>query len=116
MCILLCSCINPDQWYQSGPALSLFFSSCPQRGQGIRSSTSQPRRPPLAEGKKDEGAGDPIKILLEDALEKQRNAMMDNFDKILQWLPTGGTSKSNTKFNKISPPMEELNAMETIAS
>jgi hypothetical protein len=33
----------------------------------------------MAEGKKDEGAGDPIKILLEDALEKQRNAMMDNF-------------------------------------
>ena len=29
--------------------------------------------------KKDEGAGDPIKILLEEALEWQRNAMMDNF-------------------------------------
>ena len=38
-----------------------------------------PRRPPMAEGKKDKGAGDPIKILLEDALEKQRNEMMDNF-------------------------------------
>ena len=33
----------------------------------------------MAEGKKDERAGDPVKILLEDALEKQRNAMMDNF-------------------------------------
>ena len=50
--------------------LSLFLFSCPQRGQGIRSSTTQPRRPPMAEGKKDEGAGDSIKILLEEALEK----------------------------------------------
>ena len=71
----------------------------------------------MAEGKKDEGAGDPVKILLEDALEKQRNAMMDKFFfQILQWLPIGGTSKSNTKFRKNFPPMEELNAMETIAS
>ena len=29
--------------------------------------------------KKDEGVGDPIKIFLEEALEKQRNAMMENF-------------------------------------
>ena len=50
---------------------------------------------PMAEGKKDEGAGDPIKILLEEALEKQRNMMMDNFAQTLQWLPTYGTSASN---------------------
>ena len=46
----------------------------------------QPRksqRPPMANEKKDEGAGDPIKILLEEALERQRNAMMDNFAQIL---------------------------------
>ena len=30
----------------------------------------KPRLPPMAEEKKDEGAGDPIKILLEEALEK----------------------------------------------
>ena len=42
----------------------------------------------MAEGKKDKGAGDPIKILLEDALEKQRNVMMDKFAQILQRLPT----------------------------
>jgi hypothetical protein len=33
----------------------------------------------MGEEKKDEGAEDPIKMLLEEALEKQRNAMMDNF-------------------------------------
>ena len=43
----------------------------------------KPRRRPMAEEKKDEGAGDPIKILLKEALEKQRNAIMDNFAQIL---------------------------------
>jgi hypothetical protein len=33
----------------------------------------------MGEEKKDEGVGDPIKMLLEEALEKQRNTMMDNF-------------------------------------
>jgi len=35
--------------------------------------------PPMAEQKKDEGAGDPFKILLKESLVQQRNAMMDNF-------------------------------------
>jgi hypothetical protein len=43
----------------------------------------------MGEEKKDEGVGDPIKMLLEEALEKQRNAMMDNFAQILQRMPTG---------------------------
>ena len=42
----------------------------------------------MGEEKKDEGEGDPIKILLEEALEKQRNTMMDNFAQILQRIPT----------------------------
>jgi hypothetical protein len=33
----------------------------------------------MGEENKYEGAGYPIKILLEEALEKQRNVMMDNF-------------------------------------
>ena len=58
----------------------------------------QPRKPqqsPMEEVKKDEGVGYPIKILLEEALEKQRNAMMDSFAQILQWFPTYGASTSN---------------------
>ena len=43
--------------------------------------------PPMVDENKDKGVGDPIKILLEEALEGQRNAMMDNFSQILQWLP-----------------------------
>ena len=41
----------------------------------------------MGEENKYEGAGDPIKMLLEEALEKQRNTMMDNFDQILQRIP-----------------------------
>ena len=37
------------------------------------------RWPPMTDEKNDEGAGDPIKILLEEALERQRNMIMDNF-------------------------------------
>ena len=37
------------------------------------------RQPPMGDEKKDEGAEDPIKMLLKEALEKKRNAMMDNF-------------------------------------
>ena len=44
----------------------------------------KPRRTPMGDEKKYEGAGDPIKILLDEALEKQRNVMMDNFSQILQ--------------------------------
>ena len=39
----------------------------------------KPWRPPMGDEKKDDGAGDPINILLEEAFEKQSNAMMDNF-------------------------------------
>ena len=38
---------------------------------------------------------DPIKLLLKEALEKQRNAMMENFAQILQRLPTDSASTSN---------------------
>jgi len=37
----------------------------------------------MADEKKDEVGGDPIKILLEEALERQWNVMMDSFAQIL---------------------------------
>ena len=45
----------------------------------LQDQRRKPQRTPMGDEKKDEGAGDPIKILLEEALEKQRNAMMDKF-------------------------------------
>ena len=57
----------------------------------------------MADEKKDEGAGDPIKILLKEALEQQRNAMMDNFVQILQWLPRGDTPTSSSYSRSATP-------------
>ena len=63
----------------------------------------KPRQPPMGEEKKHEGAGDPIKLLLEEALEKQRNVMMDNFAQILQRLPMGNTSTSSNHSGGTTP-------------
>ena len=45
----------------------------------LQDQPRKPRRMPIWDEKKNEGVGDPIKILLEEALKKQRNATMDNF-------------------------------------
>ena len=57
----------------------------------------------MGDENKDEGIEDPIKMLLEEALEKQRNAMMDNFAHILQRLPTGGASASSSHSGSATP-------------
>jgi hypothetical protein len=63
----------------------------------------------MGEEKKDEEEGDPIKILLEEALEKQRNAMMDNFAQILQRIPTSGASTSNKHSGGATPFKVQVN-------
>ena len=57
----------------------------------------------MADEKKDEGAGDPIRILLEVALKWQRNAMMDSFAQILHQLPRGDASASNSYSGNATP-------------
>ena len=54
-----------------------------------------PKRPPMVGEKKDDGTGDPFKLLIEEALTQQRNEMMDSFTQILRQLPTCDTSSSN---------------------
>jgi hypothetical protein len=63
----------------------------------------------MGEEKKYEGAGDPIKMLLEEALEKQRNAMMDNFAQILQRISTGGASTSRSRSGGATPFKLQVN-------
>ena len=58
---------------------------------------------------KEEEAWDPFKILLEEALEEQRNVMMDNFAQILQRLPTYGTSASNSHSGGATPFKVQVN-------
>ena len=57
----------------------------------------------MGDEKKGKCAEDPIKMLLEEALGKQRNAMMNNFGQILQRLPTGGASASNNHSGGATP-------------
>ena len=63
----------------------------------------------MGDEKKYEGAGAPIKILLEEALEKLRNAMMDDFAQILQLLPTGSASASNSHSRGVTPFKVQIN-------
>jgi len=49
----------------------------------------------MAGENKDDGTGDPFKMLLEKALTQHRNEMMDSFAQILRRLPTGGASSSS---------------------
>jgi hypothetical protein len=46
-------------------------------------SSHTPKRPLMAGEKKDDGIGDPFKMLLEESLTQQRNEMMDSFMQIL---------------------------------
>jgi hypothetical protein len=45
-----------------------------------------PKKPSMAEEKKNDGAEDPMNLLLEQALTPQRDEMMENFLHILQCL------------------------------
>jgi hypothetical protein len=75
----------------------------------LQDQPHKPRRFPMGGEKKDEGEVDPIKMLLEEALEKQRNTMMDNFAQILQQIPTDGASTSNSHFGGATPFKLQVN-------
>ena len=75
----------------------------------LQDQPHKPRQPPMGDEKIDEGARDPIKILLEEALEKKRNAMMDNFAQILQRLPTSGASASSSHSGGMNPFKVQVN-------
>ena len=48
-------------------------------------------------------------MLLKEALEKQRNMMMDNFAQILQRIPTSGASTSNNHSGGATPFKVQVN-------
>jgi hypothetical protein len=75
----------------------------------LQDQPRKPRRPPMGKENKDEGAGDPIKMFLKEALEKQRNAIMDNFAQILQRIPTGDTSTFNSHSRGTTPFKVQVN-------
>ena len=69
----------------------------------LQDQPHKPQQPPMEEEKWYEGVGDLIKILLEEALEKQRNMMMDNFAQSLERPPTYGASASNNHSGGATP-------------
>ena len=69
-----------------------------------------PKKPSMAEEKKNDGADDPISLLLEQALTRQRDEMMENFSHILQRLPiVSGASSSSDHFGGTSPFKVQVN-------
>jgi hypothetical protein len=69
-----------------------------------------PKKPSMAEEKKNDGADDPISLLLEQALTRQRDEMMENFSHILQRLPiASGASSSSDHFGGTSPFKVQVN-------
>ena len=63
----------------------------------------------MVDEKKDEGAGDLIKIFLEETLKRQRNMMMDNFAQILQRLPKSDAWASISYSGNATPFKVQVN-------
>ena len=64
----------------------------------------------MVEEKKYEGAGDPIKSILEEALARQRDEMMNNFSQTLRRLPTTtDASTSSDHFRGMTPFKVQVN-------
>ena len=70
----------------------------------LKDGPHRTRWPNMAEEKKDEGVGDHIKSLLEEALVRQRDEMMNKFSQILRRLQvTVDTSTSSGHFGGMAP-------------
>jgi len=63
----------------------------------------------MAEEKKDEGAGGPLKMLPEESLERYRDAMMDKFSQFLWRLPRGDASSSGSHSRGATPFKVQVN-------
>ena len=64
----------------------------------------------MAEEKIYDRVVDPIKSLLEESLERQRNEMMDSFSKILQRMPTmASASSTSSRFGDATPFKVQVN-------
>jgi hypothetical protein len=95
-------CMSPTRYEYSKLGLKLFSL------EDNRSHT--PKKPSMVEEKKNDGADNPISLLLEQALTRQRDEMMENFSHILQCLPiASGTSSSIDHFGGTSPFKVQVN-------
>ena len=65
-----------------------------------------PKGPPMAKEKRDNRAGDPIKLLLKESLERQMNEMMDSFTQILLRMQQMANAPSTSKRFKDETPFK----------
>jgi hypothetical protein len=111
---------NLDQWYQSRLLLIAFQCMSPTRSEyrklglelvSLEENLSRtPKKPSMAEEKKNDGAKYSINLLLEKALTRQRDEMMENFSHILQCLSiTIGAYSSSSHFGGTSPFKVQFN-------
>jgi hypothetical protein len=111
---------NLDQWYQSRLLLIIFQCMSPTRSEysklGLElvsleeNHSRTPKKPSMVEEKKNDRAKDSINMLLEKALTRQRDEMMENFSHILQRLSIEhGTSSSSDHFGGTSPFKVQVN-------
>ena len=76
----------------------------------LKDGPRRTQRPHMVEEKKEEGAGDPIKLLLEEYLAHQRDGMMNKFSQILRWIPkTTDASTSSNHFGGVAPFKVQVN-------
>jgi hypothetical protein len=69
-----------------------------------------PKKPSMVEENKNDGADDSINMLLEQALTRQRDEMMENFFHILQRLSIATDAySSNNHFESTSPFKVQVN-------
>ena len=69
-----------------------------------------PKKPSMAEENKNDGADDPINLLPEQALRRQRDEMMENFSHLLQCLLiASGASSLSGHFGGTSPFKVDIN-------
>ena len=70
----------------------------------------RPKRPPMAEEKRDDGAGYPINSLFEEALMRQRNEMMDGFAQIhLRMSAMANAPSTSSHFEDATPFKVQVN-------
>jgi hypothetical protein len=111
---------NLDQWYQSRLLLIIFQCMSPTRSEysklGLElvsleeNHSRMPKKPSMVAEKKNDGAKDSINLLLEQALARQRDEMMENFSHILQRLSIATcTSSSSDHFGGTSPFKVQVN-------
>ena len=72
----------------------------------LKDDPHRARWPHMVEEMRGGQVGDPIKLLLEEAVMRQRNEMMDNFSQILCQLPTTSYASTSSGHSRSTPPFK----------